>query len=46
MRVAGVHAIQGFRFGRPVEAKTITERLTTGSRAQPPAPRPITALAG
>jgi EAL domain-containing protein (putative c-di-GMP-specific phosphodiesterase class I) len=27
LRAAGVHALQGFRFGKPAPASTITDRL-------------------
>lgn len=30
LRAAGVHAMQGFRFGRPVDTTAISERLATG----------------
>jgi EAL domain-containing protein (putative c-di-GMP-specific phosphodiesterase class I) len=46
LRVAGVHSIQGFRFGRPVDAPAITARLAAQSGARPADPHPTIALAG
>jgi EAL domain-containing protein (putative c-di-GMP-specific phosphodiesterase class I) len=35
LRAAGVHSMQGFRFGRPVPAAEITERLRHPSAFKP-----------
>jgi diguanylate cyclase (GGDEF)-like protein len=45
LRAAGVHSIQGFRFGRPVAARAITARLAGQSSGRPGAIRSISALA-
>jgi diguanylate cyclase (GGDEF)-like protein len=44
LRAAGVHAIQGFRFGKPVEAPTIAARLASQCGG-PDGTRSIAALA-
>jgi len=46
LRAAGVHTIQGFRFGKPVAATAITARLASQSRRGPDAASSIAALAG
>jgi EAL domain-containing protein (putative c-di-GMP-specific phosphodiesterase class I) len=46
LRAAGVHSIQGFRFGRPVDAQAITARLIGQPAARAGAGRSIAALAG
>jgi len=35
LRAAGVHSMQGFRFGRPVVAGEITARLQSSEPIQP-----------
>jgi EAL domain-containing protein (putative c-di-GMP-specific phosphodiesterase class I) len=35
LRAAGVHSMQGYRFGRPVSAAEITERLASPDAFQP-----------
>jgi EAL domain-containing protein (putative c-di-GMP-specific phosphodiesterase class I) len=35
LRAAGVHVMQGFRFGRPVTAEQISERLANPLAHQP-----------
>jgi EAL domain-containing protein (putative c-di-GMP-specific phosphodiesterase class I) len=42
LRAAGVHSMQGFRFGRPVSVAEITARLRSPSPFQP---TEVTALA-
>jgi EAL domain-containing protein (putative c-di-GMP-specific phosphodiesterase class I) len=39
LRAAGAHAMQGFLFGRPVDAADITRRLAVQARANAPRPR-------
>jgi diguanylate cyclase (GGDEF)-like protein len=46
LRAAGVHALQGYRFGQPVCAQTITERLARQIRTKPPVSSGLAALAG
>ena len=46
LRAAGVHSLQGFRFGRPGSALDITARLLKQTHAGPHAPVPIASLAG
>lgn len=46
LRVAGVHSMQGFRFGGPLGAEALTVRLAAQSDARPAAPRPTAAVAG
>jgi diguanylate cyclase (GGDEF)-like protein len=46
LRVAGVHSIQGFRFGRPAPAHAIAARLADQALARPTESRPIAARAG
>jgi EAL domain-containing protein (putative c-di-GMP-specific phosphodiesterase class I) len=46
LRAAGVHTMQGFRFGRPVEAAAITERLASQPGTVLPIPLRRVALAG
>jgi diguanylate cyclase (GGDEF)-like protein len=45
LRAAGVHWLQGFRFGRPVEAAAITARLARQTGAAPHTFAPIASLA-
>jgi diguanylate cyclase (GGDEF)-like protein len=46
LRAAGVHSLQGFRFGRPGTALDITARLLKQADAEPHALAPIASLAG
>jgi diguanylate cyclase (GGDEF)-like protein len=46
LRAAGVHSLQGFRFGRPGTALDITARLLKQADAGPRAHAPIASLAG
>jgi diguanylate cyclase len=46
LRAAGVHSLQGFRFGRPGTALDITARLLKQADANPRALAPIASLAG
>jgi diguanylate cyclase (GGDEF)-like protein len=46
LRAAGVHSLQGFRFGRPGTALDITARLLKQVDAGPRAHAPIASLAG
>jgi len=46
LRAAGVHSIQGFRFGRPAPATAIAARLADQLQVRRAASRPIAALAG
>lgn len=46
LRAAGVHSLQGFRFGRPGTALDITARLLKQAEASPRARAPIASLAG
>jgi diguanylate cyclase (GGDEF)-like protein len=46
LRAAGVHSLQGFRFGRPGTALDITARLLKQADAGPHARAPIASLAG
>jgi EAL domain-containing protein (putative c-di-GMP-specific phosphodiesterase class I) len=39
LRAAGVHAMQGFRFGRPVTAAQTASRLSMQASVEPPAVR-------
>jgi diguanylate cyclase (GGDEF)-like protein len=45
LRAAGVHIMQGFRFGLPTAAAAITERLANQAASVRPAARPRAALA-
>ncbi len=45
LRAAGVHCLQGFRFGRPVDADAISARLARQTGAGPHALAPIASLA-
>jgi diguanylate cyclase (GGDEF)-like protein len=46
LRAAGVHSLQGFRFGRPVPSQAIAERLARQGRSRPPRSSGLSALAG
>ena len=46
LRAAGVHSLQGFRFGRPGTALDITARLLKQADAGPRTRAPIASLAG
>jgi len=46
LRAAGVHSLQGFRFGRPCAASEIADRLARQSDADPNVRAPIASLAG
>jgi diguanylate cyclase len=46
LRAAGVHSLQGFRFGRPVPSQAIAERLARQGRTRPPRSSGLSALAG
>lgn len=46
LRAAGVHSLQGFRFGRPGTALDITARLLKQADSTPRAIAPIASLAG
>jgi EAL domain-containing protein (putative c-di-GMP-specific phosphodiesterase class I) len=46
LRAAGVHALQGFRFGRPVPPQAIAERIARQTRTNPPQSSGLRALAG
>jgi EAL domain-containing protein (putative c-di-GMP-specific phosphodiesterase class I) len=46
LRAAGVHALQGFRFGRPVPAHVIAERLARQVPRKPGRSADLRALAG
>jgi diguanylate cyclase len=46
LRAAGVHSLQGFRFGRPGAALDITARLLKQADAAPRTRAPIASLAG
>jgi EAL domain-containing protein (putative c-di-GMP-specific phosphodiesterase class I) len=41
LRAAGVHMLQGYRFGRPVSAQVVAKRIAEElSRGAPPNPLP------
>jgi diguanylate cyclase len=46
LRAAGVHSMQGFRFGKPMRAAEITTRLANNPAALRASTRRITAMAG
>src|SRR5919201_356541 len=46
LRAAGVHSLQGFRFGRPVPAQAIAERLARQGGTRPARSSGLSALAG
>ena len=46
LRAAGVHSLQGFRFGRPAPPQTIAERIARQSGTRPPRSSGLSALAG
>jgi EAL domain-containing protein (putative c-di-GMP-specific phosphodiesterase class I) len=46
LRAAGVHSLQGFRFGRPVPPQAIAERIARQGRTSPPRSSGLSALAG
>ena len=46
LRGAGVHSLQGFRFGRPVPSQSIAERLARQRGTRPPRSSGLSALAG
>src|SRR5438045_1974226 len=46
LRAAGVHSLQGFRFGRPCAASEIADRLARQSDADPNVRAPIASHAG
>jgi diguanylate cyclase (GGDEF)-like protein len=46
LRAAGVHSLQGFRFGRPVPPQAIAERIARQTRTRPSRSSGLSALAG
>jgi diguanylate cyclase (GGDEF)-like protein len=46
LRAAGVHSLQGFRFGRPVPPQAIAERIARQAGTRPPRSSGLSALAG
>jgi EAL domain-containing protein (putative c-di-GMP-specific phosphodiesterase class I) len=44
LRAAGVHSLQGFRFGEPMPAAAISERLASQAGAKPPRNSELAAL--
>ena len=44
LRAAGVHSLQGFRFGVPVPATAISERLARQAETKPPKGAELAAL--
>jgi EAL domain-containing protein (putative c-di-GMP-specific phosphodiesterase class I) len=45
LRAAGVHSMQGYHFGHPVEASEIAERLSQQPNPRRPAAARVSALA-
>ena len=46
LRAAGVHSMQGYRFGKPVDAADISDRVLAAAQAKQPKPALATAIAG
>ena len=46
LRAAGVHSLQGFRFGRPAPPQAIAERIARQTRTRPSRSSGLSALAG